>query len=146
MDALAGGLNMLGGGNTPFAAGPALDPDHLAVLAQPGADRGKSAEDVASRFEGVFWSMLTKEMRESLEPGVFLGEDTGDVLGGMFDLYMGEHLAQGQTLGIAALIKRQLHGQVNHEEHTSGATDGKGHGAEHPYRRYGAVAPVSGTR
>src|SRR5438477_5517530 len=68
----------------------------------------KETAKVAGRFEGMFWSILIKEMREGLEPGVMLGEDTGDVLGGMFDQTMGDHLAEGHALGIATMIQRQL--------------------------------------
>lgn len=99
------------------------------VARVPGAGKepdDRTVNDVATRFEGMFWSMLVKEMREGLEPGVLLGEDSGDILGGMFDLTMGEHLAQGHALGIAAMIRRQLkaskkHGHDADKHRTAGA-------------------------
>jgi len=53
-------------------------------------------------------SIMLKQIRETLEPGSFFGSDSADVYGGLFDLYMGQHLAQAGGVGIAAMIKRQL--------------------------------------
>src|SRR5437762_8711357 len=72
------------------------------------AAKAKAADQVATHFEAVFWSMLIKEMREGLEPGGMLGEDGGDVLGGMFDVTMGDHLAQSHGLGVAVMVRQQL--------------------------------------
>ena len=53
--------------------------------------------------------MLLKEMRQTLEQdgGLFPG-DTGDVQGGLFDLYLGKHLADSGGFGLAAVLERQL--------------------------------------
>jgi len=86
----------------------------------------KEADQVATRFEAMFWSMLIKDMREGLEPGVMLGEDGGDVLGGMFDMTMGDHLAKAHGLGIAVLVRQQLEKDHASKQHsTTGAGQGK---------------------
>lgn len=53
-------------------------------------------------------TMLLKEMRQTLEPdGMFPG-DTGDVQGGLFDMFMSRHLADSGGVGLADAIVRQL--------------------------------------
>ena len=60
-------------------------------------------QQVATEFEGVFLSMLVKEMRDSLETG-FFGDESSDSYGGMFDLFIGKHLADAQPLGVGDMI------------------------------------------
>lgn len=79
----------------------------VAQSAAPSA-KPQAAESVGAQFESLFLSLLLKEMRQSLEPGSLFGEDKGDVLGGLFDTYLGEHLAQRGGLGIADVVNRQL--------------------------------------
>jgi flagellar protein FlgJ len=71
-------------------------------------------QSVGHEFEGIFFSMLLKEMRTSLdssgEGGLFAGEKT-DTLGGLFDLYMGQHLASSNSLGISRAILSYLSNQ-----------------------------------
>jgi Rod binding domain-containing protein len=86
-----------------------------AVTSRNGDPR--RVEEVARGLESVFFSMLCKEMRDTLEPGTMFGEDPGDVFGGLFDQFLGEHLAQGGSLGIAAMVRKQLTAQNTHEQH-----------------------------
>ena len=65
-------------------------------------------EQTGQRFESLFLSMLLKEMRQSLgEEGLFAG-DTNDVHGGLFDLYLGKHLAESGGVGLADAISRMI--------------------------------------
>src|SRR5437879_2210439 len=100
-------------------AGPALTPgQQLARTAAPKSTRDlRQVEQVAKGLESMFFSLLCKEMRETLEPGTLFGSDQGDVFGGMFDQFLGEHLAQGGALGIAAMVRKQLTPQSTHEQH-----------------------------
>jgi flagellar protein FlgJ len=82
--------------------------------AKPGATVKEAADarlkDTAKELEGTFLSLLIKEMRETLDPeegGLFPG-DSGDVQGGLFDLYMSKHLADSGGIGMAAAIVRQM--------------------------------------
>ena len=61
--------------------------------------------------------MLCKEMRQTLKPGTLFGQDEGDVFGGLFDQFMGEHMSHGGPLGIAAMVRKQLMAQNTHEQH-----------------------------
>lgn len=67
--------------------------------------------DVAAEFEGVLVSMLLKEMRSTLEEGMF-GDDKSDSFGGLFDLTMGQHLADRGGLGIKDLVNARYNQQV----------------------------------
>jgi Rod binding domain-containing protein len=60
-------------------------------------------EQVATQFEGVFMSLLIKELRESLETGMFAGENS-DTYGALFDLYLGQHMAEAGGLGIKQML------------------------------------------
>lgn len=68
----------------------------------------RAVDKVGADFESTFLSMLLKEMRQTLEPGSLFSHDTSDVLGGLFDMFMSQHLAQGKILGIADMVTKQL--------------------------------------
>ena len=72
-------------------------------------------EKVAKDFESVFSSMMLKEMRSSLEPGSLFGADKSDVYGGMFDQFMGQHMADSGGMGLAKMVREAL-------EHASSTT------------------------
>lgn len=68
------------------------------------AARAKAAQD----FEGMLVSILLKQMRQTIGgDGLFAGENS-DAYGGLFDLYMGEHIARSGGLGIAGMIEAYL--------------------------------------
>ena len=46
-------------------------------------------------------------MRQTLEPDTMFGQDQSDILGGLFDMTMGQHLAQSGALGIGKMLKQQ---------------------------------------
>jgi len=70
----------------------------------------KVIDQVATQFEAVFASQLLKEMRKTLEPGVLFGADSGDVYGGLFDLFIGQYIAdEGGGFGIAKMVAEYLH-------------------------------------
>lgn len=66
-----------------------------------------SPADVGRAFDGMFASMLMKQMRQSLDGGLF-GKDAGDVLGGLFDHFLGEHIAKAGGFGVGEMIRMQL--------------------------------------
>lgn len=70
-----------------------------------GSAGNANAERVGEEFEAFFYSMLLKEMRGTLEEGLFPGDES-DSFGGMFDMQLGQYLAQSQPLGISDLIAR----------------------------------------
>lgn len=69
----------------------------------------RKEKEMASEMEATFLSMLLKEMRQTLEPdgGLFPG-DSGDVQGGLFDLYIGRHIAETGGVGLATSLLRQM--------------------------------------
>ncbi len=68
----------------------------------------RALDTVANGFESMFLSILLKEMRQTLEPDTMFPQDGGDILGGLFDLFLGQHLARAGALGIGAMVKKQL--------------------------------------
>jgi Rod binding domain-containing protein len=77
---------------------------------------GQSLESAAKGMEGTFLTLLLKEMRQGLEPGGLFGQDSGDVLGGMFDQFMAQHLTQAGGLGIARVLQQQLEPRLTNEQ------------------------------
>lgn len=77
------------------------------VSAKASSDQEELAKiDAAEQFESVFFSMMIKEMRQTLQEGLFGGENT-DSFGALFDQYMGSHLSSGTGLGIRDLVLSQ---------------------------------------
>jgi len=75
--------------------------------AQSPADSRKSAkvEKAIKDFEGLFLSMMIKEMRQtSSGDGLFSG-DASDTYGGMFDMFLGNELAAGKGLGLESVFR-----------------------------------------
>jgi Rod binding domain-containing protein len=101
--------------STPFSP-TLLGMDLQAMPSQGLALKDPRALDtVANGFESMFLSLLLKEMRQTLEPDTMFPQDSGDVLGGLFDLFLGQHLAQAGALGIGAMVKKQLAAKYNHD-------------------------------
>lgn len=76
--------------------------------ADPMVMRPGKEKDVAQQLEAVFISMLIKEMRTAgSEEGLFAG-DSSDTLGGLFDQFMGEHIAAAGGLGMSRILDKQL--------------------------------------
>src|SRR5437588_11569663 len=74
--------------------------------------RDPKAVDAAARdFEALFTAQVLKEMRQTLEPGSLFAGDSSDIQGGLFDLYLGKHLAQSGGFGVGDLVRRQLLGR-----------------------------------
>ncbi|WP_437227756.1 rod-binding protein [Planctomicrobium sp. SH661] len=100
-------MNAIGPATLPTAhINPSLNTDHLSDL------HGRKPEDLAQQFEGIFISMLVKEMRQSAagEEGMFPG-DGSDTYGGIFDMYMGQHIAEQGGLGMSAQIAAAIQKQ-----------------------------------
>jgi len=85
-------------------------------------DNARAIDKAAKDFESVFLSLLMKEMRQTLSSGSMFDQDKGDVLGGLFDHYMGEHLAKAAPLGIAAMVKKNWQMRVDHAHQQPTAT------------------------
>jgi flagellar protein FlgJ len=84
---------------------PALPPISPDIRANPKA----SPKDAGKALESLFASMMIKQMRQTLNSGQGLfGHDPSDVLGGLFDHFMSQHMAEHGSLGIAALIEKNL--------------------------------------
>jgi len=83
-------------------------PDPSAFTGRRLANDPKAQLEVGKQFESIFTTMMVKEMRNTLEPETLFGGDKGDVLGGLFDFFMGQHLADSGRIGMAQVLQRQL--------------------------------------
>jgi Rod binding domain-containing protein len=98
-------------GPSSLGAGLSLSSPDLALqLEELGSATANRAETVGQEFESIFVSLLLKEMRNSLDTGEggLFGSEQSDTFGGMFDQFMGQHLAEASPLGIADAIKSYL--------------------------------------
>ncbi len=63
------------------------------------------AQEAIEKFEGLFMSMMIKQLRETNSgEGLFPG-DASDTYGGMFDMFLGDHLASAGNMGIEQLFR-----------------------------------------
>lgn len=93
----------------------AADPgrDATALLRRARADSARpedpeQARIAARRLEGLFATLLVKEMRSTQTTGIFGEGTSADVYGGWFDQYLGEVLAKHGELHLADGIERSL--------------------------------------
>src|SRR5258706_3638265 len=68
----------------------------------------QKARDAAHRLEGLFATLLVKEMRGTQSAGLFGEGTSADVYGGWFDQYLGEVLAKHGELHLANSIESSL--------------------------------------
>jgi Rod binding domain-containing protein len=73
----------------------------------------QSPEAVGRQFESMMASMLIKQMRQTLDGETMFGKDSGDVLGGLFDQMLGDHLGKSGSLGVSAMIRAQMERRGN---------------------------------
>ena len=94
---------------TDMSVVPSMAPMPVDLLtSMPSAGGAANIEQVGQQFEELFLSLLLKEMRQTLESdGLFPG-DPGDVQGGLFDLYLGKHMADAGGVGLADSLNRML--------------------------------------
>jgi Rod binding domain-containing protein len=96
--------------------GSDFDPSRLAELGKGG---NAEAAEAAERLEGLFASMLVKEMRSSLSDGFFGEGSSGDIYGGWFDEHVGKSLARDGALNLAGMIKANLYAKTSEAAETT---------------------------
>ena len=68
------------------------------------SQKSDRAKDAIEKFEGLFMSMMIKQLRETGTGEGFFPGDASDTYGGMFDMFMGDHLAKSTDIGIDRLF------------------------------------------
>jgi Rod binding domain-containing protein len=68
------------------------------------SSKSEKAREAIEKFESLFLSMMIKELRESGSGEGFFPGDHSDTMGGMFDMYMGDHLAASTDIGLNRLF------------------------------------------
>ena len=75
-------------------------------LTRAGSQQSAKVQKAIKDFEGVFLSMMIKELRQSnSEDGGLFPGDASDTFGGMFDTFMGQELAAGRGIGMESLFQ-----------------------------------------
>jgi len=100
-------IGSLGTSNVTLGASPVssgLQKLQDGAASAPTDEARRAQEDhAATQFESVFLSMIIKEMRATLSEGLF-GKEGSDTFGALFDLHMGEHLAERGGLGVREMV------------------------------------------
>src|SRR4051812_13549574 len=87
----------------------ALSPPGMTPISLDNLNPKASPKEAAHAFESLFTSMIIKHMRQPLQEGHGLfGHDPSDIMGGLFDHFMGQHVAQKGGLGVGAMIEKHL--------------------------------------
>ena len=68
----------------------------------------RQSKEAAVKFESLFVSQLLKSMRDTIGGDGLFGGDASDTYGGLFDLFMGQHLAESGGFGIGDLVTDYL--------------------------------------
>ena len=103
---------MLNADNPKEEANPTVKTEGITEV--DDAEREKElqrVQKVGEDFEALFFSMMLKVMRESIssesDSGLFAGEGS-DTYGGMFDTFIGKHMATTGQLGLADMVVQSL--------------------------------------
>lgn len=77
-----------------------------------GDDQSGALSEAAKQFEAIFLNMMLKQMREASFGDPLFDSSASDSYQSMFDQQLALNLSASGSLGIAALIERQLGGQL----------------------------------
>lgn len=104
--------NNTGGSRGFLAAVDSAREQTAARLAELPISRGEVREDnveeAGRKFEALFLSMLTKEMRKTLGDGLFGSGPGADTYEGWFDQHMGDSLAGAKALDLVGILRAGL--------------------------------------
>lgn len=100
-----------------------LPPVFTDTTSPVAANINQSPEAAGQQFEGLFWSLLIKTMRTTVSDGGLFAGDKSDTYGGMFDLFMSQHLADSGSLGIGEIVESWYGNSQSAESQEGGKTD-----------------------
>lgn len=69
------------------------------------SSKSEKARAAIEKFESLFLSMMIKELRQTDSGEGFFPGDNSDTMGGMFDMYMGDHLSASSDIGLDRLFQ-----------------------------------------
>ncbi len=106
--------------STPLTLPSTLETNAAATDSTPA-----KLKEIGADFESLFMSIMLKEMRNTISNeeggGLFAGEGS-DTLGGMFDTFLGQHLASSGQLGISQAIEGYLANRIRSESEEAPTT------------------------
>ena len=112
------------------------------------SEKSEKVRKVIEEFEGVFMSMMIKQLRETDSGEGFFPGDHSDTYGGMFDMFMGKHLAQGAQTGLETLFesvtaKSQLEDYIDRRQTVHQRSKGIEEYKNEQFRSNAAVLPAA---
>lgn len=112
------------------------------------SEKSEKVQKVIEEFEGVFMSMMIKQLRETDSGEGFFPGDHSDTYGGMFDLFMGQHLARGAQTGLETLFesataKSQLENYIDRRQTIYQRSKGIEEYKNEQFRSDAAVLPAA---
>jgi Rod binding domain-containing protein len=112
------------------------------------SEKSEKVRKVIEEFEGVFMSMMIKQLRETDSGEGFFPGDHSDTYGGMFDMFMGQHLARGAQTGLETLFesataKSQLEDYINRGQAGHRRSKGIEEYKNEQFRSSAAVLPAA---
>lgn len=93
--------------------------DLLRSAGEVSALGGRSPAEAVQQFEAVFVSLVLKQMRQSFAGEGLIPGDSGDIVGGLFDQYLGEHISDSGGFGLAGSLLRSLDPEQNRGERSA---------------------------
>ena len=90
---------------------------------------GSDTDQIAREFESLLLSQMLKQMRSSTGDGLF-PEDKSDTLGGLFDSYISDFIAQNGGIGLGTSFGQSMRSAYQGADQNprsstqSGVTDG----------------------
>ena len=112
------------------------------------SEKSEKVRKVIEEFEGVFMSMMIKQLRETDSGEGFFPGDQSDTYGGMFDMFMGQHLARGAQTGLETLFesataKSQLEDYIKRGQEGHRRSKGIEEYTNEQFRSNAAVLPAA---
>ncbi|MGB5201309.1 MAG: flagellar assembly peptidoglycan hydrolase FlgJ [Sedimenticolaceae bacterium] len=95
-----------------------------ALRARAREDQGAALDQVARQFEALFLQMMLKSMRDASFGGGLMDSKQSEMYRDMFDKQIAMDMSQGEGIGLADVLKRQLgagismvHGDLTPEDY-----------------------------
>jgi len=79
-----------------------------ALRARAREDQGAALDQVARQFESLFLQMMLKSMRDASFGGGLMDSKQSEMYRDMFDKQIAMDMSQGEGIGLAEVLKRQL--------------------------------------
>jgi len=85
-----------------------LASSQVGALSESAKVTAEKVRSMTKDFESILMGELLKQSRQTVGPGGMFENDGADIYGGLFDFFMGKHLAESGGMGLAAFLESQI--------------------------------------